>query len=107
MKRLSANKETVLALDRNFEEMLISAERYACGRRTYIVHDTVTYILGLLPFLSDWCVGVMLDDMKGRFMIASRVDGLFSFGDPCDRQDWEYFYERLKCEQARRKEETP
>lgn len=35
-----------------FEAMLIGAERYACGRRTYIVSETVNYIVSLLPHLS-------------------------------------------------------
>ena len=105
MKRLSTNRTTVLALDRNFEEMLISAERYACGRRTYVVHDTVTYILGLLPFLSDWCIGVMLHDMEQEFAMYEKSDDWL--GDPCDTANWKYFREVLEKEFARRKEETP
>ena len=101
---LHGQKEPIMVLDQNLEEMLISAERYACGRRTYIVRDTVTYILGLLPFLSDWCIGVMLEDMRGKFTMYERSDGVFGLGDQCDIDDWKYFRETLQNEQDRRKE---
>ena len=103
---IHGQKEPVMVLDRNLEEMLISAERYACGRRTYIVHDTVTYILGLLPFLSDWCIGVMLEDMKREFTMYDRSGSWFGLGDSCDIADWKYFRETLQNEQDRRKEEV-
>ena len=103
-KWIKPTMEAVMVLDRNLEEMLISAERYACGRKTYIVHDTVTYILGLLPFLSDWCIGVMLEDMRGKFTMYERSDGWFGLGDSCDIADWKYFRETLQNEQDKRKE---
>lgn len=38
-----------------YEHMLISAVRYALGRRTYIVGLTVNYVIKELPRLSDSC----------------------------------------------------
>lgn len=105
-KEYIAEEIKIIALDSNFEQMLISAERYACGRRTYIVQDTVTYILGLLPFLSDWCIGVMQEDLKGKFIMYERSDGWFSLGDDCDRVKWELLRDRLNEEMNNRKEKN-
>lgn len=87
-----------IAIDSNFEEVLISAERYACGRRTYVVQDTVRYILGLLPFLSDWCLGVMQEDMRGKFLMYERSDGVFGLGDPCDVEQWNLLRDKINEE---------
>ena len=92
-----------IAIDSNLEEILISAERYACGRRTYVVQDTVSYILGLLPFLSDWCLGVMQEDMRGKFVMYERSDGWFGLGDPCDIEQWKLFRDRINEEINKRK----
>ncbi len=102
-KEYIAEEMKIIALDSNFEQMLISAERYACGRRTYIVQDTVKYILYLLPFLSEWCIGVMQEDLKGKFTMYERSDGVFSLGDDCDRKQWELLRDRLNEEMEQRK----
>ena len=62
----------------DYEHMMISALRYAIGRRTYIVDITVNYILSELPKLSYPCKHVMIDDIE-------KGDRL---GDECDREDW-------------------
>ena len=90
--------------DQRFEQMLISAERYACGRRTYIVADTVQYIASLLPMLSDWCIGVMLEDMRSQTEYASRVEDS-AFGDPCDQKYWSVFKAKLLSEHLKRAED--
>lgn len=83
--------------------MLISAERYACGRRTYIVKETVDYILSLLPNLSDWCITVMQNDMKSEFDMAERSGLKDMLGDPCDYKQWVKFRAALNEEMTRRK----
>lgn len=88
-------------LDNDLEQMLISAERYACGRRTYIVSTTVDYILSLLPNLSDWCISVMQHDMRSEFDMAERMQK--KLGDPCDHEQWVKFRTALYEEMTRRK----
>lgn len=89
-------------LSQKLEHMLIGAERYACGRRTYIVSETVDYIIGLLPKLSDWCIGVMAQDMKEQFAMAERCWRPDMLGDDCDYRDWERFRNALKQETKQR-----
>lgn len=72
----------------DYEHMLISALRYALGRRTYIVETTVNYILSELPKLSDSCKQVMIDD----------IENAYSLGDDCDIQDWMRLLKELKGE---------
>lgn len=51
-------------IDEGFEEMLICAERYACGRRSYIVNSVVSYIQPKLSLLSDKTLAVFNHDMQ-------------------------------------------
>ena len=90
-------------LDRDFEQMIISAERYACGRMSYIVGTTVDYILSLLPHLSNWCIGVMQNDMKSEFDMYERAPDLKNLGMDCDYRQWVRFREALEAEMERRK----
>ena len=91
-----------LVLTRDLESMLISAERYACGRKTYIVGTTVTYLISLLPKLSDWCVDVLFRDMN-TISDAVKVTGCAElWGDDCDRKEWARFIAALNEEIKRR-----
>ena len=72
----------------DYEHMMISALRYAIGRRTYIVEITVNYILSELPKLSDPCKHVMIDD----------IENAYSLGDECDKADWMRLLKELKGE---------
>ena len=72
----------------DYEHMMISALRYAIGRRTYIVEITVNYILSELPKLSGPCKHVMIDD----------IENAYSLGDECDIQDWMRLLKELKGE---------
>jgi hypothetical protein len=91
-------------LSQKLETMLISAVRYALGRRTYIVGETVGYIIGLLPRLSDWCVGVMLRDMEDEYAMAERMTSYSVLWDPCDVKEWNKFNAALLAEKERREE---
>ena len=64
----------------DFEEIVISAERYALGRRTYIVKVTVDYILDLIDNnkLSRKCLRVIEQD------IIEAED----LGMECDEKQW-------------------
>ena len=50
----------------DYEHMIVSAERYALGRTTYIVEITVNYILEQIKEdkLSDACLDVIMEDIK-------------------------------------------
>lgn len=115
------SKTTTVPIGRKFESMLISAERYACGRRTYIVSDTVEYITSLLPKLSDWCISVFLEDMQSNLDMENRISSRNStavwgdshstavWGDSQDKKCWMKFISECRSEMERRnatKEDT-
>ena len=89
-------------LDRDFEEMLISAERYACGRMSYIVGTTIGYIKALLPKLSVWCVKVMSRDIAEELALCERSEGKVKLGMDSDHQAWVRFKADLDEELQRR-----
>lgn len=62
------------------EQMMISALRYALGRRSYIVGDTKRYISRYIPEMSQHCKNVMIDDIKSQ--------KLFGYGDETDKATW-------------------
>ena len=70
----------------DYEHMLISALRYALGRRTYIVELTRKYIESQMPILSDRCKDVMIKDIESQK----------NYGDECDREDWMRLLEKLR-----------
>ena len=85
-------------INKKFEQLLISAERYALGRRTYIVSETVEYISTLSPLLSDWCLDILLCDLGEAF----ERDAL---GDGCDWFDWTRLVRVLTKEREKRGKE--
>ena len=72
----------------NYEHMLISALRYALGRRTYIVSTTAEYIAREIPKLSERCKNVMIQDIEEQER--------FGYGDACDKDDWMWLLGELK-----------
>lgn len=64
----------------DYEHIIISAERYALGRMTYIVELTVNYILKEIEDnkLSDSCLNVIRKDIK-----EAR-----DYGMDCDKKQW-------------------
>ena len=54
--------KTVPINDR-FEDVLISAERYAIGRGSYLPPDIIQYIRVLLPYLSKRALTVLSNDI--------------------------------------------
>ena len=90
-------KRMNIPLDKDFEQMLISAERYACGRMTYIVSDTIRYIDALIPHLSDWCLCIMMRDICNS-------NGA-KMGMECDRREWLLLEQSIVAELERRNNE--
>lgn len=72
----------------DYEQMIISAERYALGRMTYIVEITVNYILKEIEYdkLSDRCLSVIAEDIK------SKKD----YGMECDKKLWIKLLKRIE-----------
>lgn len=58
--------------------MLLSAERYALGRRTYIVDWTCGFIRNNLHLLTEKDKRVMIRD----------IENPISYGDECDKENW-------------------
>lgn len=85
-----------------FEQMMISAERYAFGRRTHIVSTTVDYLIPMFPRLSDWCLSVLRNDMKSNADMAQRTGNTAIYGDSCDYNNWMRFTAALNKEIDRR-----
>lgn len=68
--------------------ILVSAERYALGRRTYIVQWTCEIIKNNLHLLSKKDKQVMIRD----------IENPISYGDECDKGCWLQLLEILKQE---------
>lgn len=68
--------------------MLVSAERYALGRRTYIVGWTCEIIKKNMYLLSDKDKKIMIRDLENPI----------SYGDECDKQEWIILLEMLRKE---------
>ena len=56
----------------DYEHIVISAERYALGRMTYIVETTVNYILKEIEEdkLSDRCLDVIAEDLRHTIIFS-------------------------------------
>lgn len=72
----------------DYEQMIVSAERYALGRMTYIVEVTVNYILQEIEDdkLSDSCLDVIAEDLR-----SAR-----SYGMECDKKLWMKLLDRIE-----------
>lgn len=58
----------MIEINEGFESILICAERYACGRRTYMPSIVVGYIKPLIPMLSDKTLVVLRNDIGDALM---------------------------------------
>ena len=72
----------------NYEHIIISAERYALGRMTYIVELTVNYILQEIDDdkLSDSCLDIIRNDIKEAK----------NYGMECDKEQWLKLLKRIE-----------
>ena len=72
----------------DYEHMIISAERYALGRMTYIVELTVNYIMQQIEEdkLSDSCLSIIRDDIKQAK----------NLGMECDKEHWLKLFNRIE-----------
>ncbi len=72
----------------DYEQIVISAERYALGRMTYIVSLTVDYILQEIEHdkLSDRCLDVIAEDIRQAK----------NLGMDCDKKQWLKLLDRIE-----------
>lgn len=76
-------------LNGNIEDlsaMLVSAERYALGRQTYIVQWTCEFITKNLNLITE----------KDKQVIIRDIEKPISYGDECDKICWLKLLEVLK-----------
>lgn len=66
------------------DDLMICSERYALGRRTYIVSTINKYIRGNIKKLSDRAIGCIERDIRER----KNDPFCNSYGDECDETDW-------------------
>ena len=66
--------------------ILVSAERYALGRKTYIVNWTCEFIENNLSLLTD----------KDRQVMIRDLENPISYGDECDEKEWKILLAMLK-----------
>lgn len=78
-KELVGNSEDISMI-------LVSAERYALGRRTYIVQWTCEVIIKNLHLIVDKDIEVMIRD----------IEQAISYGDDCDKKEWMKLLKTLK-----------
>ena len=72
----------------DYEQIIISAERYALGRMTYIVEITVNYILEEIENdkLSDKCLNIIAEDIRQAK----------NLGMECDKKCWIKVLDRIE-----------
>lgn len=86
------NKIKTVEMDENFQEILVSAVRYALGRMTYIVGLTVDYIMPMIRNLDLKYINIMIND----------IDGQREYGMDMDKDEWMKLLGRLRAERERR-----
>ena len=86
------NKIKTVEMDENFQEILVSAVRYALGRMTYIVGLTVDYITPMIRNLDLKYINIMIDD----------IDRQREYGMDMDKDEWMELLGRLRAERERR-----
>ena len=72
----------------NYEHIVISAVRYALGKKTYTVELTVNYILEEIEYdkLSDECLIIIKRDIKNAE----------DYGMECDKKQWLKLLNRIE-----------
>ena len=68
--------------------MLVCAERYALGRRTYIVEWTCSFIKNNLHLITN----------KDRKVMIRDIEEAYSYGDEMDKKEWMSLLNKLKEE---------
>ena len=105
-------EEPSVPIDESFESMMISALRYALGRKSYIVSMTLDYLTLLLPSLSTKTLAVMerdIEEQRGyeiRIALARSHANAFPPGEESPTKEYDLILSTLKKELERRKKEV-
>lgn len=78
-----------------FQNILISAFRYALGRHTYIVQDTIDFLAEHINDLSTRAIGIMRLDLK-RYLKNLNIKQMNSV-DKIDYLSWNNFLTILEA----------
>lgn len=73
----------------DFGTLCVCALRYCHGRRTYMPDLVQSIVKAHFKDLSDKDLGVIANDEQ--FQASANL-----WGDPCDKTEWQKFYEALK-----------
>ena len=84
--------------NKEFQQFIIYAERYAIGRMTYVPSAVNDIILKYLPFIANNTLGVLIQDIE----LEADRDML---GMDFDKKMWLALLDTLKNERDRRKSE--
>lgn len=92
---------TKIELTEDLEDCLICAERYACGRQSYITGIVQDTIRSLIPKISSKVLGVIAKDLTP----SEFWDGFY--GDKnIDKPGWIQLRDEIRKELDRRKDEV-
>lgn len=83
-------------ISEDFETILICAERYACGRQSYMPSLVIDYITPLLPRLSERALAVFERDIAG----ADKFGGWGN--EKIDKPCWMKFLADVRAERSKR-----
>ena len=90
-------KAVKVPIDRDFEDMLISAVRYALGRETYLTRTASEYVTRLMPHLSKRAISIIVHD----------INDAHDLGNPTiDAPHWERLAKNIWKEVGGRTNET-
>lgn len=82
---------TTVPTCQSYQEMIFSAYRYALGRHTYIVKDTVDYICSNIKVFDHKWLNLMREETK-RYLDEYYADPDNSPEFECDVKRWEQLY---------------
>lgn len=77
-----------IELDDNLETIVIFAERYVLGRRSYGVSIFTDYVRSMIPLLSTKTLSALDADIKGKKSEVERTGIIGLWGDACDEREW-------------------
>lgn len=73
--------------------MVLAAFRYCVGRRSYIVHDCINWLIAYWPEFEDFIKNIIRNELEELFdeddKFRSSNSGHPVLGDNCDRVAWE------------------
>lgn len=95
LKMQYQERPKIIPEDARFNQILVSAMRYALGRKSYVVGDTVNYIAPLLPYLQLLTLECMRKDIEEH---AEMHD----LGMDCDARLWMQLHSEIVREISQR-----